>query len=40
MFNYVSLEQRVPTDHPLREVRKVTDAVLQLLSKEFYAVYA
>jgi hypothetical protein len=24
MFSYVSLEQRVPVDHPLLEVRKVT----------------
>jgi hypothetical protein len=27
MFRYVSLEQRVPSYHPLREVRKVTDVV-------------
>jgi transposase len=26
MFGYVSLEQRVPGDHPLRGVRKVTDS--------------
>ena len=25
MFSYVSLEQRVPQDHPLRAVRKLTD---------------
>jgi hypothetical protein len=29
MFSYVSLEQRVPSDHPLREVRRVTDTVLR-----------
>jgi len=40
MFSYVSLEQRVPSDHPLREVRKVTDAVLRRLSPEFDALYA
>ena len=28
MFSYVSLEQRVPADHPLRAVRKLTDIVL------------
>ena len=28
MFSYVSLEQRVPQDHPLRAVRKLTDTVL------------
>jgi hypothetical protein len=26
MFSYASLEQRVPQDHPLRAVRKLTDA--------------
>lgn len=34
MFSYVSLEQRVPQDHPLRAVRKLTDAVLRTLSQE------
>jgi hypothetical protein len=27
MFSYVTLEQRVPKDHPLREIRKQTDVV-------------
>ena len=40
MFSYVSLEQRVPADHPLREVRRVTDTVLRSLSSEFDALYA
>jgi hypothetical protein len=40
MFSYVSLEQRVPADHPLRAVRKLTDAVLGTLSPEFDALYA
>jgi hypothetical protein len=40
MFSYVSLEQRVPSDHPLREVRKVTDVVLNTLSPELDALYA
>lgn len=40
MFSYVSLEQRVPQDHPLRAVRKLTDAVLQTLNLEFNALYA
>ena len=35
MFSYVSLEQRVPADHPLRELRRVTDAVLRSLNAEF-----
>jgi transposase len=40
MFSYVSLEQRVPSDHPLREVRKLTDAVLRRLSPELDVLYA
>src|ERR1700689_3399108 len=40
MFSYVSLEQRVPQDHPLRAIRKLTDAVLRTLSPEFDALYA
>jgi transposase len=40
MFSYVSLEQRVPVDHPLRAVRELTDAVLKALDTEFDALYA
>ena len=40
MFSYISLEQRVPQDHPLRAVRKVTDTVLRTLSPELDALYA
>jgi hypothetical protein len=35
MFSYLTLEQRVPADHPLREIRKLTDEVLRSLSGEF-----
>ena len=40
MFSYVPLEQRDPSDHPLREVRRVTDTVLRRLSLELDALYA
>jgi transposase len=40
MFSYVSLERRVPADHPLREIRKLTDDVLRSLSGEFDALYS
>ena len=40
MFSYVSLEQRVPQDHPLRAVRQLTDTVLGSLSAELDALYA
>jgi transposase len=40
MFSYVSLEERVPQDHPLRAVRELTDQVLGSLSREFDQLYA
>jgi transposase len=40
MFSYVTLEQRVPADHPLREIRALTDGVLQSLDSEFAKLYA
>jgi transposase len=39
MFSHVSLEQRVPVDHPLRGIRKLTDAVLSSLDAEFDKLY-
>ncbi len=32
MFSYLSPEQRVPADHPLRAVRALTDEALQTTS--------
>jgi transposase len=40
MFSYVTLEQRVPQDHPLREIRRLTDVVLASLSAEFDEMYS
>ncbi len=40
LFSYVSLEQRVPTDHPLRAIRGMTDAALTRLSSRFDRLYA
>jgi transposase len=40
MFSYVSPEERVPADHPLRAVRQITDDMLAKLSKEFNAMYS
>jgi transposase len=40
MFSCLTLEQRVPQDHPLREIRKLVDAVLVSLSDEFDALYS
>src|ERR1700745_2452387 len=40
MFSYLSPEQRVPTDHPLRKIREITDQVLKSLSGVFERMYA
>ena len=40
MFSYVSAEQRVPADHPLRAIRALVDDVLRDMSREFDGVYA
>jgi transposase len=40
MFSYISAEKRVPSDHPLRRVREMTDRALRDLSAKFSAIYA
>src|SRR6476660_7167895 len=40
MFSYVSAEQRVPKDHPLRAIRTLVDGVLRDMSREFDGLYA
>jgi len=40
MFSYVSPEQRVPTDHPLRAIRQMVDAILREMSREFDQLYS
>jgi len=40
VFRYVSLEDRVPADHPLRPIRKTVDIVLKAMSREFDKLYA
>jgi len=40
MFSYLSSEERVPQDHPLRTIRALVDAVLRDLSPTFDALYA
>jgi transposase len=39
MFSYISLEERVPQDHPLRAIRRITDRALEQLSPRFGALY-
>jgi len=40
MFSYISAEQRVPEDHPLRALRVMADAALVRLGPAFDAIYA
>jgi transposase len=40
MFSFLSPEQRVPLDHPLRVVRRLTDEALRQMSAEFEKLYS
>ena len=40
VFSYVSLEERVPQDHPLRAIRKCVDEILRAMAKDFDGMYA
>ncbi len=40
MFSYLSPEDRVPADHPLRIIRDMVDLILERLSPQFVALYA
>ena len=40
MFSYVSLESRVPPEHPLRGIKALLDEALEGMSRDFDRVYA
>src|SRR6202167_4606362 len=40
MFSYVTLEQRIAKDHPLRSIRLMTDQALQRMSGKFDELYS
>lgn len=40
VFSYISIEQRVPKDHPLRSLRELVDQVLKEMSPRFSRIYA
>jgi transposase len=40
MFSYLSPEQRVPADHPLRAVRQMADTILAQLTQVFSKMYS
>jgi transposase len=40
MFSYLSPEERVPADHPLRDIRRMSDEALRQLSRRFAQLYS
>ena len=40
MFSYIAPEKRVPSDHPLRPIRRMVDAALQAMSPQFARLYS
>jgi len=40
MFSYVTLEQRIPDDHPIRAMRGIVDRALERMDAEFDRLYA
>ena len=40
MFSYVSVEERVPSDHPIRKLRVLVDGILAELDEVLAARYA
>ena len=38
LFSYVSLESRVPAEHPLRGIKKLLDEALSGMSRDFERV--
>jgi transposase len=40
VFSYVSAEERVPMDHPIRAIRRLTNEALEALSADFEKMYS
>lgn len=40
MFSYVTMEQRIPTDHPIRVIRAMVDEALREMDGTFSAMYS
>ena len=40
MFSYVTLERRIPADHPLRSIRKMADGALERMGGQFAEMYS
>jgi hypothetical protein len=40
LFSYISIEDRIPANHPLRRIRKLADKALDRLNPTFCQLYA
>lgn len=40
MFSYLSPDERIPADHPIRVIRRITDEALRELSAKFETLYS
>ena len=40
LYSYVTLEQRVPAEHPLRQIRPMLDRALERLDGELELLYS
>ena len=40
MYSYLSPEERIPADHPLRPILAMTDRALRELSERFAGIYS
>jgi len=40
LFVHINLEEKVPADHPLREIKRMTDEALKAMSRTFAAAYS
>ncbi|MGI9294414.1 MAG: IS5 family transposase [Pseudomonadales bacterium] len=40
LFSYISLEDRVPVNHPIRTIRKIVDSAIEQLDDPFEAMYS
>ena len=40
LFSYVSIEDRIPADHPLRTIQALVNPILTALSPRFQTMYS
>lgn len=40
LFSYITPENRVPEDHPLRPMKTMVNQILEILSPDFHAIYS